>query len=155
MIKKVMELYGPVNSFIAHSFGGMALSLALEEMVQEEKIKIVFIAPATETSTAIDTASALIGLNDETVRNEIDKLIFRISGKETVWFSMKRAMYNIKAKILWIHDEEDDTTPFSDALKVKEDNHSNIEFMITKGLGHRRIYHDANVKKRVVDFLQL
>jgi len=84
MIKKVIELYGPIRSFMAHSFGGMALSLALEDIP---------------------------------------------------------------------HDEDDDVTPVSDALKVKEDKLPNIEFVITKGLGHRKIYHDAAIKKRVVDFL--
>jgi pimeloyl-ACP methyl ester carboxylesterase len=153
MIKKVIELYGPINRFMAHSFGCLALSLALEEIPHDEKTKIVFIAPATETSTAIDTASAMLGLNDIAVRKEIDTIIFEMSGKETSWYSMKRIMYHIKAKILWIHDEQDDTTPVSDALKVKEDNHPNIEFIITKGLGHRKIYHDAEVKKRVTGFL--
>jgi pimeloyl-ACP methyl ester carboxylesterase len=153
MIKKVIELYGPVNSFMAHSFGGLALSLALENIQHDDTARIVFIAPATETNTAIDTALNVMQLKDATVRKEIDNIIFKISGKETSWFSMRRAMNNIKAKVLWIHDEDDDATPVNDALKVKEDNHPNIEFIITKGLGHRRIYHDIEVKKRVVDFL--
>ena len=62
-------------------------------------------------------------------------------------------MQNIKAKVLWIHDENDDATPLGDALKVKEDNHPNIQFAITKGFGHRRIYHDTEIRKLVVDFL--
>ena len=50
MIKKVIELYGPVEAFIAHSFGGIAISLALEQIPHDANTKIVFIAPATETT---------------------------------------------------------------------------------------------------------
>ena len=38
-------------------------------------------------------------------------------------------------------------------LKVKQDNHSNINFVITKGLGHRKIYHDAEVNKAIINFM--
>ena len=153
MIKRVIELYGPIRGFIAHSFGGIALSLALEETAHDENTRIVFIAPATETTSAVDGAFAMLKINDAAVRKEFDKIIYNISGKETAWFSIRRAMNNIKAKVLWIHDEDDDITPLNDALKVKEDAHPNIEFVITKGLGHRKIYHDAAIKNKVVEFL--
>ena len=153
MIKRVIELYGPIRGFIAHSFGGIALSLALEETVHDENTRIVFIAPATETTSAVDGAFAMLKINDAAVRKEFDSIIYNISGKETAWFSIRRAMNNIKAKVLWIHDEDDDITPLNDALKVKEDAHPNIEFVVTKGLGHRKIYHDAAIKNKVVEFL--
>lgn len=153
MIKKVMEEFGPVKNFIAHSFGGIALSLALEEIPHDETFRIVFIAPATETTTAVDGAFSLLKLKDAEVRKEFEKIIIEVSGKKTEWFSMRRAMYNIKANILWIHDEDDDVTPWADAAKVKEDNHPNINFVLTKGLGHRKIYHDEAVKNNVITFL--
>jgi len=36
---------------------------------------------------------------------------------------------------------------------VKEANYPNVEFVITKGLGHRRIYRDNKVVKAIVEFL--
>ena len=153
MIKKVMELYGPINSFIAHSFGGISLSLAMENIPHDEHTKIVFIAPATETTSAIDGAFAMLDIKDKAVRKEFDQLIVEMSGHNTEWFSIRRAVNNIPAQILWIHDEDDDITPLSDALKVKQDNHSNINFVITKGLGHRKIYHDAEVNKAIINFM--
>jgi hypothetical protein len=44
-------------------------------------------------------------------------------------------------------------TPWKDAKKVMDDKHYNIEFIVTKGLGHRRIYRDSNVSKAIIDFL--
>jgi len=153
MIKKVVEDFGPVQSFLAHSFGGISLSLALEEMPHDENTRVVFIAPATETTSAVDGAFNMLKLKNEAVRHEFEKIIFEVSGKKTEWFSMRRAMHNIKATILWIHDEDDDITPWADALKVQEDNHPNIKFVLTKGLGHRKIYHDADVKNMLINFL--
>lgn len=153
MVKEIIKQYGPISSFIAHSFGGIAVSLALEALPHDENTKLVFIAPATETTTAIEFAFKLFDIDDAGVRSELEKIIYNISGHETAWFSIRRAVKNINAKILWVHDEDDDTTPLSDALKVKEDNNHNMQFIITKGLGHRKIYHDADVKKAVIDFL--
>lgn len=154
MIKEVLQKFGPVENFIAHSFGGISLSLALEQVAHSENTRIVFIAPATETTSAVDGAFKMLKLKNEKVRHEFEKIIIKVSGKETAWFSMRRAMHNIKAKVLWVHDEDDDITPWADALKVKEDNHPNIQFILTKGLGHRKIYHDENVKKQVITFLK-
>ncbi len=153
MIEEVIKLYGPVNGFLAHSFGGMALSLAIEKTIHNENMRIAMIAPATETCTAVDSAFKLLRLKDKEVRSEFDNIIFEKSGQKTEWFSIKRAMRNIKADILWVHDENDDITPIEDALKVKRENFPNIRFIITKGLGHRKIYGDAAIKKEVIEFL--
>lgn len=153
MIKEVIKQYGPIDSFIAHSFGGIAICLALEETTQLTPSKIVLIAPATETISAVNGAFAMLQIRNKAVRKEFDDIIFRHSGKETAWFSIRRAIKNINASILWVHDEDDDITPLKDALEVKNDNHPNVEFIITKGLGHSRIYRDNEVKKSVMDFL--
>jgi len=153
MIKKVIALYGPVHGFIAHSFGGIALCLALEELPHDENTKVVLIAPATETSTALENALRFVGIKNPALRKSLDDIIFKMSGKETTWFSIRRAVKNLKAYILWIHDEDDDVTPLSDALKVKQDAPPNVQFDITKGLGHRRIYRDDTVISKTIKFL--
>jgi pimeloyl-ACP methyl ester carboxylesterase len=153
MILKVVELYGPVQGFMAHSFGCLALSLALENMPNDENTKAVFIAPITEITTAIEHAFAKLHLHDNALRKEFDDLIMTVDNKEPSWYSIKRALHNIKAKILWIHDEDDITAPLSDALPIKKENLPNVEFIITKGLGHRKIYHDKTIRNTIVEFL--
>ncbi len=153
LVEKVIKEYGPVNRFIAHSFGGLALCLAVENIAHDADTKIVLIAPATETATAVDTAFKILQIKNKKVRTAFDEHIFKLSNRHTAWFSISRAMKNIKASVLWIHDELDDVTPLSDALKVKEQNYPNIKFIITKGLGHRKIYRDENIKKEVFNFL--
>lgn len=153
MIEKVNHLYGKVDAYIAHSFGGIALSLALEKIAHTENCRVVFIAPAAETTSAINGAFDFLGIKNDRVKKSLEDAIYRNSGKKAEWFSIRRAVKNISAKILWAHDEEDFVTPFADALAVKEDANPHIEFLLTKGLGHQKIYRDAGVRKAVVDFL--
>ena len=152
MILEIDRLYGPVTSFIAHSFGGLAISLALEEISHTADYRLVLIAPATETTSAIDSFFKFLRL-DPGIRPEFEKIIVKTGGVSTAWYSIKRAMKHIRAKTLWVHDEEDQTTPFSDVLNVKAENYPHIEFVFTKGLGHRRIYKDNKVTRSAVDFL--
>lgn len=152
LIKEIENKYGGFNFMLGHSFGGLAITLFLETLNNQENIKAVLLAPATETSSAIDGYFNFLKLSKR-LRKAFDQLIFDLSGQYPSYYSARRAMQNIKASILWIHDEEDNITPMTDVKKVIADNHPNIEFMITQGLGHRRIYRDISVRKKVVSFL--
>ena len=152
LIEVVCNKYGPIDAFIAHSFGGLAISLALENIIHTDKTKLVLIAPATETRSAVDLLFQFLRLNND-IRDEFENLIVSIGGKTTAWLSISRAIKNIRAQILWIHDEDDHITPLSDVLKVKENNYPNIEYYFTQGLGHSRIYRDSTVKKKIFSFL--
>lgn len=152
MLEAVIRHFGPVNSFIAHSFGGLALAHLLEALPHDAGTKAVFIAPATETVTAIDSFFRFLDLNDE-IRREFDQLIVEKSGVAPEHFSVRRALKQVKATLLWIHDDTDEITPLKDALAVKADGHPNIHFEITHGLGHRKIYRDNKVVKQIIDFL--
>lgn len=153
MIKQVHNDFGPIDSFIAHSFGGIGISLALEEIKHDAATKVVLIAPATETTSAVNSAFALLQLKDRKVQELFHHNIYTLSGKKTEWFSIRRAMPNIRASVLWVHDEEDDITPWADAEKVRQDNHPHVRFVLTKGLGHQKIYRDDTIKKEVIRFL--
>ena len=152
MIEKVNELYGPVKGYIAHSFGGLSVVLALEKMKHDSETKVVLIAPATETSTAIDSAFEMLQLKNTVLRNAIDEVILGRSGRPSEWYSIRRAIKNVKAKVLWIHDKDDEITPLSDAMNVKNDAPENVSFIVTTGLGHRRIYRDSTVLEQVISF---
>jgi pimeloyl-ACP methyl ester carboxylesterase len=145
--------YGPMQSFIAHSLGGLALCMALAEIKPGKDQRVVLIAPATETATAINHYFHFIRLKKPRVREEFDKIITRIGGQPVAWFSIGRTLDSIHCPVLWLHDEEDKITPLTDALKIKEQNRENMRFMITKGLGHSRIYRDEEVKTEILAFL--
>jgi pimeloyl-ACP methyl ester carboxylesterase len=109
-------------------------------------------APLSETHTAIDNFFAFLHL-DHKLRAEFENILTTIGGQPVSWFSISRTLKTIRAKILWVQDESDTITPLRDALKVKAENYSNVQFVVTSGLGHSRIYRDEEVIRAVVDFL--
>jgi pimeloyl-ACP methyl ester carboxylesterase len=152
-IKELNTRYGPIKNFITHSFGGLALSLALEEMKHDESFKAVLIAPATETITAANHLFRILKLDDE-VRKEFDEYITNANNQPPSWYSVNRASANIKAQVLFLRDKDDDLTPLSDVEPLMKKNYQNFRFIISEGLGHRRIYRDQNTVKAIIDFFK-
>ena len=152
MIHHVYKTYGPIQSFMAHSFGGLAASLFLEETEHDENAKLVLIAPATETKTAADNFFRFLRLDNE-VRKEFDNLITGKGGKPPEWYSVARAAGNIKARVLFLQDKNDEMTPLSDVKPIMDKKYPNFHFIISEGLGHRRIYRDNKSVKAIIDFL--
>ena len=150
-IKHIQKEYGEIKNFIAHSFGGLALSLALEEMAHDENTRIVFIAPAAETSTAINSFFKFLRLDDK-LRKHFDFIITKMGGHPPEWFSISRIAKTIKAKVLWLQDKDDQMTPLSDVEPIIKSGYQNFQFLISEGLGHRRIYRDNNSHRAVIRF---
>lgn len=153
VIKTINQEFGTIDAYIAHSFGGLGLALALEEL-SGDNVKAAFIAPATETTTAIRLGLKMLGVENNRVKTALENEVQCISGKPASWFSIRRAIKNTRANILWIHDEDDDITPISDVFPVQNDKHSHISFLFTSGLGHRKIYRDHAVMQHVINFLR-
>lgn len=152
LLKRIDEDFGPIDGYLSHSFGGLALSLYLETNPDNHKVRAVLIAPATETTSTIDSFFKFLHL-DQGVRIEFDRYIEERGGVPASHYSIRRAIRNISGKILWFHDEDDDLTPVSDALLAKSDDHPHVQFVITSGLGHRRIYRENKVVKDAIEFL--
>lgn len=151
MMNCLENIYGRFDGFIAHSFGGIATCL-FQEMNNNTQAKLVLIAPATETSSAVRRFSDYFKLSEKTT-NAIFELIKERSGNAVSYYSIKRIAPLLKNKILWIHDRNDDITPLSDVEPLIMKNLPNIEFMITEELGHRQIYKENKVVKKVVEFI--
>ena len=152
MIREIHARFGPVQHYLAHSFGGLAVSLALEEISHTSSYRLVLVAPATETERAISNFFSILKL-DTAVRREFEKVIIQAGGVSSGWYSIKRAMQHIRAQVCWFQDEDDEVTPMADVKAVEAENYPNIQFVYTKGLGHSRIYRDNNVTKAILDFL--
>ncbi|MBK8711534.1 MAG: alpha/beta fold hydrolase [Niastella sp.] len=154
MIKKIIELYGPIDTYIAHSFGGLAVCLALEETpTPMNDTKLVLIAPATETTSAIEGAFNILKLPQQKFKDALRETILRKSGKPAQWYSVRRALKHIQAQVIWVHDQDDFITPYRDAQKILEDHLPHVHLITTKGLGHQKIYKDKDVQNLVMEYL--
>jgi esterase/lipase len=151
MLRSIMDNYGPFDAWLGHSLGGLALVLALEDMQIETGSRLVLIAPPVETTAAVEVFAGLLHLPMAVV-HEMDNYVEEISGHPFSWYSLRRAIGQVRADILYVQDEEDQITPVKDALLVERDGHPNIRFLFTRGLGHRRIYKDHEMVKQIVGF---
>jgi pimeloyl-ACP methyl ester carboxylesterase len=152
LVLHIWNQYGPIDSFVTHSFGGLALCLALEEIPHTPSTKIVLIAPAAETTTAIDHFFKLLRL-DNGIRKEFDAIIKKQGGEWPQWFSVSRVAPKLKGQVLFLQDKDDYMTPLSDVKPIIDKNYPNFQFVISEGLGHRRIYRDEQSVKRIMEFL--
>ncbi len=150
MIKLVNEQHGPFYGIMAHSFGGLAAVLALEEDKELACEKLVLIAPSTETIHAIETFFNYLKITSP-VRKEFIKLIEDLSGNAAHWFSVSRAIHNILPQTLWIHDKQDTITPFSHMEQLTIEQPSHVTFEITEGFGHSP-YRQPEILKKIISF---
>lgn len=155
LIEAIMEKYGPFDGFIAHSFGGLALALAIENLGgTTSSSKLVLIAPATETVTSLNIALQQLQITQPSVKKALEQLIIETSGHPVDWFSVNRAILRFNNPVLWVHDENDRITPYADAKITKDKDLPHVTFLTTQHLGHRKIYHNDAVKQQVIAFLQ-
>lgn len=151
MIHQLEKNIGSIEAFLAHSFGGLATAMFQDEY-NNPSARLVLIAPATETTSALELFCRFFRLG-KAVKDSIYRLILDKSGKEASYLSIKRVIPTISNPVLWIHDRDDDITPLSDVTPLLDANLPHVEFMITEGLGHRKIYKENAVVKRAIAFL--
>jgi alpha-beta hydrolase superfamily lysophospholipase len=150
-ILKVEELYGSFYGIMAHSLGGLSTALAFEQLPNQQDRRLVLIAPTTETTTAIDNFFRFISV-PKSVQTEFHQLIEKAGKQPVTHFSTARAVQQIQAPVLWIHDEDDMICPYSDTLPAQQMKMPHVEFFITKGLGHSGIYRHEEVFQKIMRF---
>lgn len=152
VLRQIITTHGPFEGYLAHSLGGLALMLTLHEAPQLPLPNVVLLAPATESTTAADKFFEFLQLPHK-LRHAFEQHIQRMGGHPLEWYSIRRVLQHTQARILWLHDEEDTTTPIGDVYPLLQLQPAHVHFHFTKGLGHSGIYKDNKVKKKVVAFL--
>lgn len=151
MLLKVDSLYGPLYGMMGHSLGGLAASLAFEELANPEKRKLALVAPATETERAINNFFHVLPV-DEKVREAFRQVICEIAGRPISYFSVSRVIKKITSPVLWVHDKHDPICPFEDVKPLLAEDLPNVQFHITEHLGHSKVYKDNKVCHEIVQF---
>lgn len=149
LILEINKKYGPLYGIMAHSLGGLAAALAAEKL--NTIAKLVLIAPATETITAINNFFKFFNLPDS-LKKTFEEVLEEIAQRPVSYFSVSRSIPLIHSNILWLHDSEDKVCPFKDVEPIQQMNLPNVSFYITKGLGHSNIYKEQKVANTIVSF---
>ncbi|WP_207493207.1 alpha/beta hydrolase [Aridibaculum aurantiacum] len=151
-ILEICRRFGPVDGIMAHSLGGLAVALAVEKMPYNLHKRLVLIAPATESTRAIEGFFKYIPVSKR-VRAAFDKIIMEMGGYPAEWYSVARVVQHLTTPTLWIHDREDTITPFADMEHLIDLQLPHLNFEITKGLGHSNVYRDNDISEKIIKFL--
>jgi pimeloyl-ACP methyl ester carboxylesterase len=151
VILEIISAFGPVDTIIAHSFGGIAAALAFEKSEKNRVKKLVLAAPATETTRSLNDFCRYLSISDK-LKKGLERLIVQVGGQSASWFSVARIIQAITIPVLWIHDKKDRITPYEDMEFLTKLNLPHVRFIITDGLGHS-LYRDDNIAEEIIAFI--
>jgi pimeloyl-ACP methyl ester carboxylesterase len=149
-MQAVLRQVGPPTAILAHSFGSMAVTVALQEGLKVNRL--VFFGPTRRLEDVVDPFLKMNGLSAD-LGEEMRRLTERSWG-EDVWqrtaLDIQLPKFDIPALV--VHDREDETTPYLSGVAVARAWPS-AKMITTRGLGHRGPLKDPDVIRQVVAFL--
>ena len=150
-ISALDKLYGPFKAVITHSFGGPCLAIAMKEGLKTTRV--VNISPPSQTAGLVKKFTDALTLPGN-VENELIRCIEKNFG-EGVWHdsSMENNVQNLDTPALVIHDVDDVDVPWHEGQSIAK-AWSEVRFIKTSKLGHRRILRDPATIKTTVDFVK-
>ncbi len=152
-LEQVVSHYGKPFGFIAHSFGGTATVLLLNEKQHFMPEKLCLISPMRSLDNHIAIFNRIAGLSDSMMNKLLAKLKQRydLSASKTDLTSLIK---NISTPGLLIHDEQDSVIPF-EISKTVAGLWNGAQFVNTSDLGHRKILRDPKVVQQVTEYVSL
>lgn len=151
-VQAVLKQIGPVECIIAHSFGGVAVTVASKLGLDTKKL--VFIAPIHDISAVADNFAKHSHIPLKIVKEmrsytwSQNKEHFNKYG--TNWHDIVNSNFHIPT--LLIHDSDDREIGIEHSKQIYK-MWSWATLITTKGLGHRKILDDRNVVEEVLNFI--
>lgn len=151
-IEQIIQKFGTIDDFIGHSLGAITLSMIAEKMPNPEKHRFVLIAPATKTTTTFNNYFKMMHFSPA-LKEAFMQVLLKRTHFPITHFEADRAIENYQGPILWVHDQDDKVCPYKDLIKFQQNAPTNIKFLITKGLGHNKVYKNQGVMDKIMAFL--
>lgn len=142
---------GPLHGIIAHSFGAPATVGMLERYPQVDVERLVLIGSPCVLRHVLTGFAANTGLDAATF-NAMMRLLEKQVGYSVDWFSVDRMTVARQRQVLLVHDRQDEIVPFSEGQRIAH-AWTDAHFLVTAGLGHRRLLRDAAVIGQIVAFM--
>lgn len=146
----IQKTLGPYHGIIAHSFGaGCAVLSASRGLIVK---KIVMVAGPSRYELVVTNYLDAIKLSPKARRYFLESLGERVKlpVADMNVGVIGNKLSHLKAMV--VHDIEDKEVTVRAAEDIKK-NWPSIEFMMTTGLGHRRILKDPSVTTAVTEFI--
>lgn len=144
----VVKKYQP-NYIIGHSMGGKT-SLYYQFIYQNPDVqKMVILGAPSDFAIILNNFATLLGLNTKMTKALANKYT-SILNQNLDEFSSKEFASKINVKGFLAHDIDDTIVLFKEGKKIAE-SWKDVQFIETKGLGHK--LHDDELYKKVYQFL--
>jgi pimeloyl-ACP methyl ester carboxylesterase len=154
-ITALHKIYDDFDSVITHSFGGPCIAIAIQRGLKTKHV--ISICPPSTTIGLVDKFCEALQVSEKTsrmIKNTIEKQF-----GEDIW--QQTAMVNTVQQLdsdsfesaTVIHDLNDTDIPWQEGQAVAR-AWNDAPFIMTRGLGHRRILRDKSVIDTVVKILK-
>lgn len=148
-IKKIDEVYGPFESAIGHSFGGMSLYNATSSFLTLKSF--VTIGAGDKVTDIIKRFASNLNLKPKSA-SKIQKRLEKKWQAKAEEFASHYVARNITIPVLTIHDSEDGDVPVSSAYNIRQ-NLQKGSLLISHGLGHTKILRNKEIVNKSIDFI--
>jgi pimeloyl-ACP methyl ester carboxylesterase len=148
-ILEIDKQYGPFESAVGHSLGGMSVLNAIKQGLKLNTA--VVIGSGDIVQDIIEDFIAKLQLKPS-YANSLRLHFEKKYGGKMNDYSAYQAAKDITIPVLVIHDKDDPEVPVKAGLHIY-DHLKNGELLLTEGLGHRKVLGDSEVVKRTVQFV--
>ena len=149
VIRKIEEEYGPFESAIGHSFGGMSLFNATSRFLKLKSF--VTIGSSDNVSDTIKQFSKNLKLRKSSAL-KIQKILEKKWNAKAIDYTSNHVGKKVRIPVLIVHDTEDGDVPVSYGINIRQ-NLKNSSLLITHGLGHTKILRNSEVVNKSINFI--
>lgn len=142
--------FGPIDSVVAHSYGGPCTVAAIET-TDFAPSRVVLIAAPVVQREQIAYRAQRYGAPEGAIQAMIERLE-QATGRSVDWFDLRRAARAMTAAGMVVHSLDDEVCPVEQVQAVAA-AWAGCELLLTDGMGHRDVARDASVVARIVDFI--
>jgi pimeloyl-ACP methyl ester carboxylesterase len=148
-LQAVVRATGPVEAVVGHSLGAAAAALAVAEGLEVESVVLIASAadPARWTRTFAATFGVPRAAMEEMGQRSERHLHFQWSS-----LHLRRLLSGFPGRVLFVHDRDDREVRWNEAWQLSQEL-THAQFVLTAGLGHRRILSHPAVADVVAGFL--
>jgi pimeloyl-ACP methyl ester carboxylesterase len=140
---------GPVRAIVGHSLGGTAAALAITRGLKVDRIAVL--ASPAEMPPYARQFGAALGLRQRSAEAMIARIHRRVGGPQAI--DLLGAAPLQTARMLLLHDPNDREVRFEDSERIAR-VWPRARVQPVPGSGHVRMLRDADVIRRVVEFVR-
>jgi pimeloyl-ACP methyl ester carboxylesterase len=136
---------------VAHSFGGVATTIALHDGL--DVARVVYVGVPARPRDSFARFASMLDLPASVMADVQRRLAARANGRSLDTMAPEAVGRGMTIPALIVHDRGDKEVPFADGVDLSAAWDA-AELVATEDLGHYRILRDADVIERAVQFIE-